>query len=139
MEYLANLFKGGLVAIGTIIVSSYIPETLVYPLFALLLAFAGGINLGFLIAETKEYSQELLYRIGIALLFPAIALAGLWKLPLLIAVGWAIHGVWDLLTHLQELQKEKGNTYPLLCLSYDFIVAWYVFYYWVLSSYSIHG
>jgi len=133
MEYIAPLLKGAVLALITIGISFYIPEELFYPYYALLLTFAAGVYVGFAIVD-KEHYQEYKLQIIFSLIFIGLAFLGIWVLPLLIAVGWAIHGLWDLLHHLRQLKTETGRSYPLFCLSYDFIIAWYIFYVWVLTS-----
>lgn len=133
MNYPTNLFKGITLAIATIALSTFLPEKFVYSFFAILLSTAGGIYIGFSIVDNK-HPKEFIWEVIVSLLFPLLALVGIWKYPLAIAIGWALHGVWDLMHHLQELQTETGKSYPILCLIYDFIIAWYVFYYWVLYS-----
>jgi len=133
MEYFITILKGSALAIVTIGISLYIPEHLIYPFFALLLTFAAGVYVGFAIVDKAHY-QEYKLQVLFSLIIIAMAFLGIWILPLLIAVGWAIHGLWDLLHHLRQLKTETGKSYPLLCLSYDFIIAWYIFYFWVMTS-----
>jgi hypothetical protein len=128
-----TLFQGAVLAVATIVISSFIPEQLFYPFFALLLAFAAGAYLGFATVD-KAHKNEYFLQIGFALVFLTMAFLGIWLFPLLIAFGWAMHGIWDLLHHLRQLQTETSKSYPLLCLSYDFTVAWFIFYYWVMFS-----
>lgn len=132
MEYIITILKGAALALITIGISLYIPEDIFYPFFALLLTFAAGVYAGFAIVD-KDHYQEYKLQVLFSLIFIALAVLGIWKLPLLIAVGWAIHGLWDLLHHLRQLKTETGRSYPLFCLSYDFIVAWYIYYVWVLT------
>src|SRR3989304_2493334 len=99
MHYLLILFKGGVLAAITIAISSYIPEHLVYPFFALLLTFAAGVYIGFATVD-RAHKNEYLLQIFFSVIFLSMAFLGIWMFPLLIALGWAMHGVWDLLHHL---------------------------------------
>lgn len=128
----APLFKGFGYACGTIAVSLLLPAAQQFHYFAILLAFAAGIYVGFAIVdnEHREYFLEWV----VALLFSAFGFLGLWLTPLLISLGWALHALWDLLHHLKELKTRTTGWYPPVCLAFDLTVAWYVFYLWVLES-----
>lgn len=58
--------------------------------------------------------------------FSAVALAGVRYSPMVLAAGWALHAIWDILLHLTVRQPYIGSWYPSLCITFDLIVAAYV-------------
>ena len=58
--------------------------------------------------------------------FGAVALVGMVRWPVLLAAGWSLHVIWDVLLHLVSTRPYIGSWYPLLCISFDLIVAGYI-------------
>jgi hypothetical protein len=58
------------------------------------------------------------------LLYGAVAWVGFRKSAALLALGWAMHVVWDVALHLQGAGAEyTPDWYPWGCLSFDLVVA----------------
>ena len=83
-----------------------------------------------LIVERSMVASQL---VGLVI-YSAIALLGVWRWPRLLAVGWALHMVWDFLGHPITLDPLAPNPsfmpwwYPPACLGADLFVAgilWY--------------
>jgi hypothetical protein len=82
---------------------------LIYVAFALI-GGAGGRSLG-------------LEAVGV-LVYGGAAWVGFWKAPAVLALGWAMHPVWDVALHLNG--TGAGYTpgwYPWGCVSFDLMVA----------------
>lgn len=57
-------------------------------------------------------------------LFGGAAWLGARRLPLILAVGWALHVLWDVLLHLQGPGAAyTPDWYPWLCVSFDLVIA----------------
>jgi hypothetical protein len=84
---------------------------LAYPLF--------GVRYG---APARHFGVE---AVG-ALLYTAAAVAGLRRWPMLLALGWSTHVVWDLFLHHAEGQAFAPEWYPVLCVGFDLLLGGYV-------------
>lgn len=115
------LAKGSLLAGSTIGVSLLLPEPVVVPLLALLLAFAAAVYVGF--AETDPEAGRTRLQWAVALAFTGMALLGLWLSPWLLVAGWVLHAGWDLLHHRGVIRTRTSAWYPGGCLAFDLIVA----------------
>jgi len=60
------------------------------------------------------------------LAFSLAALAGLKWSPLLLALGWAAHALWDLLLHADVHPHVVPDWYRLICAGFDFALAAYL-------------
>lgn len=58
--------------------------------------------------------------------FFVVAIVGRWSLPLLVAVGYAAHGVWDLLHDAGLLATALPSWYGPFCAAYDWFMAAFV-------------
>jgi hypothetical protein len=58
------------------------------------------------------------------LLFGAVAWLGVKRWPAVLAAGWMAHVLWDVLLHLEGTGAAyTPGWYPLLCVSFDLVVA----------------
>lgn len=65
---------------------------------------------------------RLLLELGGAALFAVPAFAGLRRMPLLLAAGWAGHTFWDALLHVGGV-IDGAEAYAALCIGFDPLVA----------------
>lgn len=93
-------------------------------LFALYLAFTACFYVGAALADGKQpwFSLE----IGISIPVFVCSWLGLWHTPLWIAVGYTIHGVWDLFHHPRWIPTRTVRWFPPVCAVFDFAVALYL-------------
>lgn len=63
--------------------------------------------------------------IGMAV-FTLLAVLGLRASPWFLAAGWALHISWDVFLHLVSPQAFVPDWYPVVCISFDLIVAGYI-------------
>ena len=60
-------------------------------------------------------------------LFGAVGLVGVWRSPLWLAAGWALHPVWDIgLHYFGPGRTFAPEPYAIACLSWDLAVAAYI-------------
>lgn len=119
---LAGVFWAG-VTVGVSIL--YLTPRQSVELHALVLVLAASIYLGAALSENaaREVQQERAQ----AAVFYAFTLAGLWVSPGWLAAGYVLHVVWDLLHHPEHVRTKIVDWVPPLCLTYDLIVAVYIF------------
>ena len=56
--------------------------------------------------------------------FGGLGLAGVWRVPVLIVIGWAGHGGWDLV--MAQKSAYVPPWYPILCVGTDIFLAGYI-------------
>lgn len=95
--------------------------------FAIVLVLIAGIYVGFAIEDGRQ--KKLLLEAIVAICFCAIALMGMWKWPIIIAAGYFLHGIWDLLHHPINIGARVKKWYPPACLAYDWLVGAYIYFY----------
>jgi len=60
------------------------------------------------------------------LLFGGLGLAGLWRWPVLIAVGWAGHVAWDFAPSGSSSASYAPSWWPPVCVGTDLFLAGYI-------------
>ena len=64
--------------------------------------------------------------LGVAM-YSVLAIAGLKKTAILIAIGWLLHPIWDILLHYNGPGHHIVPAwYAWACVSFDFLVAGYI-------------
>lgn len=113
----AGIASGGLTAwIGW---SSFIPDPLAFHTVAL--SIIGAIYLGFALSDGRL--SIMLIEVAVGTGFVVLALLGLWQAPVFIAIGLALHGVWDLAHRPRGITTKLPAWYPPYCAAYDFVFA----------------
>jgi hypothetical protein len=110
-----------ILAAATVVPALVLPQTLALDLLALLLAGIAGVYVGFAIADGR--GRALALEAAVALAFLAVAALGLWWSPLALVVGYAAHGVWDVVHHPHRIDTRLAPWYPPFCAVYDWLVA----------------
>ena len=116
--------RGAVLATFTVGAALVLPRDLVLPLFALLLAFAAAVYVGFAEAGAPENEKRVQWIVALG--FVGLALLGLHLSPWILALGWALHTVWDFLHHQEILKTRTADWYPGACLAYDLVVAGFI-------------
>jgi hypothetical protein len=94
-------------------------------LYALALVVAALIYLGFAASGAANFAWLALELTGL-LVFTLFALAGLKISAWILAAGWAAHAAWDLILHKLADADFVPAWYPLVCLSFDLLLAGYI-------------
>lgn len=115
---------GLLAALLTVAVAAAAPAAARLPILAVLLGVAAGVYPGF--AMRQERRGEIRLQWVVALVFAAIAVAGLAWTPWWLAGGWLLHAGWDARHHAGPGGDYVPHAYPALCLAYDVPLAGYV-------------
>lgn len=98
------------------------------PVLYFLAVFLGATAASYAGAALAERRSSRTARIE-ATVFAAVfaaALAGLLVSPRWIAVGYAAHGLWDLLHLSHNLGVDVAKWFPPVCLAFDLVVAAFI-------------
>ena len=94
-------------------------------LLAVGLIVAALIYVGFAVAWAG--GAWIAAELGGVVVFGGLAVLGLKRSPLSLAVGWALHPVWDAGLHLMGAGAAFAPTwYVVACISFDFLVGGYI-------------
>ena len=122
MPYWTRPAAAGIILAALTAAAAFVlPADRAQDLLAVLLAAIGGAYVGIALM-VRDYSLVTV-EVIIALPFVLIALAGLWFSPHLLALGYFLHGLWDLVHHPRYIRSPGPWWYKPLCLVYDWIVA----------------
>ena len=124
LQHIRPLLIGVALAGLTYGVAGVLPGEVRLPLHAVLLAGIAAVYVGFALSVGRP--RFLVLQITGALAFGAAAVAGLTVHPNILAAGYGLHGVWDLLHHRSEIPGRQVPWYIPLCLAYDWGVAGYL-------------
>jgi hypothetical protein len=102
-----------------------LPRQAVLYFLALFLAATAASYAGAALAERRSSRIARVEATVFAAVFAA-ALAGLMVSPRWIAVGYAAHGLWDLLHLSHSMGAEIAKWFPPACLAFDLVVAAFI-------------
>ena len=102
-------------------------------LLATVLFAAAGAYLGFAFVPPVS-SIWLLIELLQCIAFGALGLYGWHGNAKWLALGWALHPLWDFLVHYIGPGQFAPWAYTIACLSYDWVVAAYIFIYYRVAS-----
>ena len=94
-------------------------------LYGILLVLNVGAYLGFAITDGRR--DKIVLEGMVALGFGMLVLVGMWRWPWLIAAGFFLHAVWDLLHHPLKLGARVRRGYATACLLYDVLVGGFIY------------
>jgi hypothetical protein len=121
MRYLITI----VLATITCLVGYSLPFYKAQDFYGILLAMIAGVYIGFAINDGRH--DKLLLELLVALGFCVLVLIGMWKWPVLIALGYFLHAVWDLLHHPFKLGARVKSWYPPACVIYDVLVGAFIY------------
>ena len=116
-----------LILLGAVLAAPYVALTewvggkLRAPLYGVGLVVVGLIYVG--LAAVAGAGDRINTEIGGALVFAALAVGGVRRYPLLLAVGWALHVGWDVLLHVGPSTEFVPLWYVPGCVGFDLVVA----------------
>jgi len=97
-------------------------------LFAVLLGVTAGVYFGFALHDGRWL--VILAETFLVLPFILLAVAALSLNVHLLAIGFFLHGLWDLAHHPRAVPTKLVPWYPPACLVFDWILAAFIFFYW---------
>jgi hypothetical protein len=113
-----------------IVVSAFLAAPQALVLFAVLLGLTAGVYIGFGLADGRSWEQGIELLVG--LLFFAVAAAGVWVSPLVIAGGFLAHAVWGMFHQPRLVGTQVVMWYPPIGAMFDMIMAGYIAARWTL-------
>ena len=112
-------------AVLTCVAGDYLSYYKALDFFSLLLAMIAGVYIGFAIEDGRR--NRLLIEGLVALGFVVLVLLSLWRWPILLPVGYFLHGVWDLMHHPFRFGARTRKWYPPACMFYDWLVGAFIY------------
>jgi hypothetical protein len=112
---------GILFAIPTIGVDLVLPDALANAFRMVLLAAIAGIYVGFALSDGRP--RVILLEASVALAFVLVAAFGGHVSLIVLALGYLLHGVWDLVHHPHAIPTRIVPWYPPFCAIYDWLIA----------------
>lgn len=111
--------SSGLLIILVFVMLKQFDKKLIY---GLILCGIGFLYVGFAWSDTRA----LAINSAQAVLFVFIAYYGMKKSSTILAAGYFLHGIWDLLYHIFQDSGLIPPEYDLFCLSIDFTMGFYI-------------
>ena len=118
---------GAGIVIGAVLWS--LPSRYALDCYAVGLALIAGIYLGS--ALSQKNARTLSWDAAVAAASVVLALLGCWVRPQFLVIGYLWHGVWDVLHEMRLLRHPPTSWWPLCCLSYDWVLAAFIYVRWV--------
>lgn len=115
---------GAVIAVVAIAVLHWPFENQVLNGLALFLAFTACVYPGALLAQQSS-RRTVVSEIGAGGATFVLAWMGVAYHPLLIALGYVWHGIWDWLHHTDYVATRTARWFPPACAAFDFVVAAY--------------
>lgn len=118
---------GAVLSLIAFLLSRFVTDVVGRTLLATVLFAAAGVYLGFAVAAPVS-RVWLLIELLQCIAFGTMGLIGWRGSAKWLALGWALHPVWDFGLHYAGPGRDVGPwTYAVACLSFDWVVAAYIF------------
>jgi uncharacterized membrane protein HdeD (DUF308 family) len=121
-QSVTSFIIGILLGILFVILVHTIPPQPARQIIALLLAFTACVYAGAVLAQKVEPVHGIL-ELSIAVMVFSLAVVGLRASTTSLALGYIIHGIWDLFHHPKFVRTKIATWFPPLCSAFDFVVA----------------
>ena len=122
MTYSVRYGLVGLILAGLTAAALYpLPDDLAFGILAVLLGLITGVYVG--VALTVADRNLILVETVMAALFMILAVSGWMVSPLILALGYFLHGLWDLAHHPRYIRSPGPAWYQPACLTFDWGMA----------------
>ena len=115
---------GFLLSVVTAAICWPLPDDLCFGILAIFLGAIAGVYIGIALAVADR--NLIVVETVIGFLFLVLAAAGWFVSPLVLALGYFLHGFWDLVHHPRYLRSPGPAWYQPMCLAFDWGVASYI-------------
>ncbi|WP_425147310.1 DUF6010 family protein [Deinococcus sp.] len=121
---------GLLLAALTLALAGLLPSASALEWLTVVLAVVAAVYVGFGLQDTRR--AVVVTEIAYAVFTLGLALGGLWVAPWLLALGYLLHGGWDMLHFWRRpvIGTRLPWWYAAFCLTYDWPVAAYSLWRW---------
>lgn len=102
----------------------YLPDKPANIILALLLATASGIYLKY--AINRRDAGLVVVELIMMLLFIVLGIAGVLISPFYLALGYLLHGFWDMAHHPRYIRTSGPAWYQPACLTFDWTIVLYI-------------
>ena len=117
---------GAVLIVIAFLLSRFTRDTIGRSLLVIFLIVAAGAYFGFAIGAGAA-PVWVLVELGHCVIFGALALRGWRGSPYWLALGWALHPLWDAgLHYIGPGHTFAPMTYAIACISFDLVVAAYI-------------
>jgi hypothetical protein len=109
----------------TCLAGEFLPKAKALQIYAMLLTGVASVYVGFAVMEGRRdrITLELLAALG----FATLALWSLWKWPLLLVAGFALHAAWNLVHHPGNMGARVKPWYAFAAFVYDSSIGLYIY------------
>ena len=115
---------GLLLSVATAAICWPLDAALCFGILAVLLGAIAGVYIGIALAVADR--NLIIVETVIGFLFLVLAVAGWLVSPLILALGYFLHGLWDLVHHPRYIRSPGPAWYQPLCLAFDWGIAAYI-------------
>jgi len=99
-----------------------IPPQPARQIIALFLAFTACVYAGAVLAQ-KLSNTFVFLELAVAIMVFSLSVVGLRASTMSLALGYIIHGIWDIFHHPKSIPTQVAVWFPPLCAAFDFVVA----------------
>jgi hypothetical protein len=103
----------------------FLSEEAGFDSLAVQLGFIGGVYFGFAVSRGSIGELVLEFLVAGAFMFVGVIALGN-DSPLVLAAGYAAHGLWDAVHHPRGVSTPVRNWYPPFCAVFDVVVAAFI-------------
>jgi uncharacterized protein DUF6010 len=122
--YFKLVLIGLALALLALFVFGLAPAVVSLQLYALLLAYTACLYTGAALSDGRPFWLSM--EVGVSVLVFGCAFLGLWQSSRWLALGYTIHGAWDLCHHPKRIRTRVVNWFPPICATFDFAVAIFI-------------
>ena len=103
----------------------FLSDLATFQFLAVQLGFIGAVYFGFAVADGRVWTLAIEFPVAGAFMFAGTA--ALWaNSPVLLAAGYAAHGLWDLVHHPRAVASPVKRWYPPFCVVFDLVAAAFI-------------
>ncbi len=123
--WLAAAVAGVILAAATLVIPILLEDRAAFGFLAILLAMIAAVYLGFALADGRARTFAIECA-GIVLFAGVATIALVTEEPVVLALGYFGHGLWDAVHHRRGLDTAMPWWYVPACLGYDAVIGVYV-------------
>ena len=123
--WFAAAVAGVILAVGTLVIPILLDDRAAFGFLAILLGMIAAVYLGFALVDGRARTFAIEY--GGMVLFAGVAtMALVIEEPIVLALGYFGHGLWDAIHHRRAVDTAMPRWYVPVCLGYDAVIGAYV-------------